>query len=309
VSSGNAAATAGAHEPWTVHAALLGAQTGFALFPIFGKLALTTIPALVLAAIRVVAAALLLEGARRIARARELEPADRRAVFLYGFLGVSLNQVLFILGLSLSTAINTTILTATIPIFTLAIAVLLGHEKLSSRTAVGMALATAGALWLLNVHRFDWRSQTMRGNLMLLANALAYSLYLVLSRPILARYDVLTIVSRVFLYGALPILLFTAPVVASFDPRPVTRLSWMSLAAVILFCTVFPYAANSWALARTHASRVAFYVFVQPVIASVLAVAVLGETITARTVVAALLIFAGLAVSLVKGRLSARPLP
>jgi drug/metabolite transporter (DMT)-like permease len=172
-----------------------------------------------------------------------------------------------------------------------------------------MAFATAGALWLLNVHRFDWHSRSMQGNLLLLANALSYSFYLVLSRPILARYSVLTIVSRVFLYGALPILLLAAPSVARFDPRPVTPLSWISLAAVILFCTVFPYAANSWALARTHASRVAFYVFVQPVIASFLAVAVLGETVSARTVIAALLIFAGLAISLVKGRLPARPLP
>src|SRR5262249_24263480 len=234
---------------------------------------------------------------------------DRRAVFLYGFLGVSLNQVLFILGLSLTTAINTSILTASIPSFTLAVAVLLGREKLTARAAVGMALPTAGALWLVNLHRFDWHNPAMQGNLLLLTNALSYSFYLVLSRPILARYSVLTIVSRVFLYGALPILLFAAPSVARFDPRPVTSLSWISLAAVILFSTVFPYAANSWALARTHASRVAFYVFVQPVIASILAVGVLGETLSARTMIAALLIFAGLAISVIKGRFPARPLP
>src|SRR5262249_5127664 len=209
---------------------------------------------------------------------------DRRAVFLYGFLGVSLNQVLFILGLSLTTAINTTILTATIPIFTLAVAVLLGREKLTARAAIGMALATAGALWLLNIHRFDWHSRSMQGNLLLLANTLSYSFYLVLSRPILARYSVLTIVSRVFLFGALPILVVAAPFVAAFRPASVTPLSWLSLSAVILLCTVLPYAANSWALARTHASRVAFYVFVQPVIASALAVAVLGESLNARTV-------------------------
>lgn len=303
------AATEGTHEPWAVHAALLGAQTGFALFPIFGKLALATIPAMVLAAYRVAAAALLLEGARRLARARELEPADRKAVFLYGVLGVSLNQVLFILGLSLTTAINTTILTATIPIFTLAVAVLMGRETMSRRAGIGMALAAAGAFWLLNIHRFDWHSRSMRGNLLLLANALSYSFYLVLSRPILARNSVLTIVSRVFLFGALPILAVASPFVVAFRPARVTPLSWLSLSAVILVCTVVPYALNSWALARTHASRVAFYVFVQPLIASALAVSVLGETLNARTVSAAVLIFAGLAVSLVKGRLPARPVP
>ena len=52
-------------------------------------------------------------------------PADRKRLLLYGLLGVSFNQILFIFGLSLTTAINTTILTATIPVFTLAAAVLL----------------------------------------------------------------------------------------------------------------------------------------------------------------------------------------
>jgi drug/metabolite transporter (DMT)-like permease len=296
-------------EPWSVHAALLAAQTGFAFFPILGKLALATIPALVFAALRVTAAALMLEGARRLTRAETLGRKDRKAVFLFGVLGVSLNQVLFILGLSMTTAINTSILTATIPVFTLVVAVLLGREAMTARGVFGVLLAGAGALWLLNVDHFDWHSRSIQGSLLLLANALAYSLYLVLSRPILTRYGVLTIVSRVFLFGAIPIILFTAPAVAAFAPSTVTRVSWASLGGVVVFSTVMPYAANSWALARTHASRVALYVFVQPLIASALAVAILRESLTPRTAGAGLLILAGLAVTLTRGRLPARPLP
>ena len=78
---------------------------------------------------------------------------------------------------------------------------------------------------------------------------------------------------------------------------------------MILFCTVIPYLLNSWALARTHASHVAFYVFLQPLISTVLAIAVLGEVLTLRTLFAGLLIGAGLAVSVLGRRLPARPLP
>jgi drug/metabolite transporter (DMT)-like permease len=92
-----------------------------------------------------------------------------------------------------------------------------------------------------------------------------------------------------------------------FAPVSVTPLSWVSLAAVVLFSTVMPYLANSWALARTSASRVAFYVFLQPLLASVLAVLVLGETLSGKTVAAGALILGGLAVSMVRGRLPARP--
>jgi drug/metabolite transporter (DMT)-like permease len=81
------------------------------------------------------------------------------------------------------------------------------------------------------------------------------------------------------------------------------------VAAVIVLCTAIPYLLNSWALARTHASHVAFYVFLQPVITAALAIGFLGEMLTPKTVLAALLIFAGLGVTLIRGHLSARPVP
>jgi drug/metabolite transporter (DMT)-like permease len=93
----------------------------------------------------------------------------------------------------------------------------------------------------------------------------------------------------------------------SFAKTP--ALAWACLAAVIVLCTVIPYLLNSWALARTHASHVAFYVFLQPVIATVLAIVILGEALTWKTALAAVLIFAGLAVGLARGRLPARPVP
>jgi drug/metabolite transporter (DMT)-like permease len=294
---------------WEIHLALAGAQVGFALFPILGKLALGSIPPLLFAALRVGAAALLLEGIRRLQGAEPIAASDRPKIFLYALLGVSFNQVLFIFGLFLTTAINTTILTTTIPVFTLAAAVLLGRERLTARPAVGLVLAGLGALALLNAQRFDWSSDAFRGDVLLLANCTSYSFYLVLSRPALARYRVVTFTAAVFRYGAVLIALLAIPEILRFHPGRVPALAWACLAGVVVFCTVIPYLLNSWALARTHASRVAFYVFLQPLISTVLAIAILGEALTAKTVVAALLIFAGLAVTLVKGRLPARPLP
>ncbi|HMF07603.1 MAG TPA: DMT family transporter [Thermoanaerobaculia bacterium] len=296
-------------ERWPVHLALVSAQTGFALFPIFGKLALASMPAFVLAALRVLLASALLDLVRRAGRHPSIARRDRGAVLLYALLGVSFNQVLYILGLSLTTAINTTILTATIPIFTLICAVALGHEAMTARAAGALVLAGAGALLLLDLRHFDWHSRFLRGDLLLIGNAVCYSFYLVLSRPILARYSALTVVSRVFLYGAGPIVLVAIPSFAGFAPARVTPLSWSSLAAVVLFCTVLPYLAISWALARAQASRVAFYVFLQPLVASILAVLVLGERLSGRTAVAGALILAGLALSMVRGRLPSRPVP
>ncbi len=285
-----------------VHLALASAQAGFALFPMLGKLALTSLPPLVLAGLRVASAAVVLELIRRAAGQSLPARADRGIFFLLALLGVSINQVFFILGLSLTTAINTAVLTATIPVFTLAVALLLRHERLRLRPLLGLVFALAGALVLLNVQRFDWRSDFVKGDLLLLANCLSYSFYLVLGRPVMTRYRPPTAIATVFLYGALPILLVAAPSLARFAPSTVTPLAWWSLAAIVSASTILPYLLNSWALARTHASRVAFYVFLQPLIGAVLAIVVLNETLTVRTAVAAALIFAGLGVTVLPGR-------
>ncbi len=199
-----------------MHAALAAAQTGFALFPIFGKLALVSISPFVLAAIRVVSAAVLLELVRRASGAQPIPRADRPQLVLFALLGVSFNQVLFILGLSMTTAIHTTILMSSIPVFTLATAALLRHETLSTRAVAGMLLAGMGALLLLSARGFDWQSRYFRGDLLLLANCLSYSLFLVLSRPILARCEPLTFVAAIFRYGAIPIVLVSLPAMWSF---------------------------------------------------------------------------------------------
>jgi drug/metabolite transporter (DMT)-like permease len=298
---------AGRRPRWKVHVALAGAQTGFALFPIFGKLALAAIPPLVFASIRVVTSALLLALASRLAGADRIEPRDRGRMFVFALLGVSLNQVLFIVGLSMTTAIHTTILMASIPVFTLAAASVLRHETPSARAFGGMILAATGAVLLVNAQGFDWQSRYVRGDLLLLLNCLSYSLYLVLSRPILARYTPLTFVSAMFRYGAVPIVLVSLPELLRFSPAAVPPKAWTSLAAIVLFSTAIPYLLNSWALARTDASRVAAYVFFQPLIASVLAMQVLGERLGWTTAIAAALILSGLALSLKRARLPLRP--
>ena len=285
-----------------VHLALAAAQGGFALFPVFGKLAMVSIPPLVLAGLRVTSAAILLEAIRRASGDSPPAQGDRKIFFLLALLGVSFNQVLFILGLSLTTAINTAVLTATIPVFTLAVAVLLGRERLTARSGMGLLLAFAGALVLLDVRHFDWSSDFVKGDVMLLGNCLSYSFYLVLGRPVMARCRPTTAIAAVFLYGTAPILLFAAPSFARFSPAAVTPKAWANLAAIVLFCTILPYLLNSWALARTHASRVAFYVFLQPLIGAALAIAVLSERLTPRIVAAAALIFAGLGVTMARGR-------
>ena len=276
-----------------MHAALVGAQAGFALFPILGKIVLAD-PGLPVRGSQGHGRGAPARAPPPDAPARAPPPRDRKRLFLYGLLGVSFNQVLFILGLSLTSAINTTILTATIPVFTLAAAVGLGRERLTSRPALRHRARGLGALALLNAQRFDWSSDSFRGDVLLLANCTSYSFYLVLSRPILAHYRVVTFTAAVFRYGAILITLLAVPELLRFHPsrrRPGRvgvpgRRRAASARSSRTCSTPGRWRAPTrrrWP-STSSCSRL---------ISTVLAIAILGEALTARTVFAALLIFGG----------------
>lgn len=289
-----------------IFGALFSAQIFLGAFPVVGKIALASIPALPFAFFRVAGASAILWAIARFRPAEPIAPRDRPRLWLLSFLGVSINQIFYITGLSLSTAINASILMTMIPLLTLAFAIMARREAGSPRKIAGCALALAGAFVLVGVGRFDWRSDLFLGDVLLLTNASCYSAYLVLSRDLLARYSALTFIRTTFAMGTVPVLVFAAAPIARMNFGRVPLLAWVCLAAVIVFASVLAYVLNAWALARTHASHVAIFVALQPAVAASLAIAWLGEVPGIKTVFAASLILAGLFVS--RARLPRRSL-
>ena len=191
--------------------ALIGVQICFGLWPTFGKLAMTEIAPPAIVGFRcVLAAPLLLWMAWKLER-KPIPP--RRELFALaglGFVGVSLNQLLFIEGLRLAGPINAVILVIVIPVMSLAAAMLLRLEQFSWRRTVCIAVAVAGVRVLVRVESFDVSGRTTTGYLLLVGNATAYAVYLVWAKPVFARVGGVTSVAWVFVFGAL----FALPVSA-----------------------------------------------------------------------------------------------
>jgi drug/metabolite transporter (DMT)-like permease len=260
-----------------VHLTLLLVQVVFGGFHVVAKAVLADLAPLALAAIRVgVATPILLALAWR--RDRFL-PAwrDLPVLALLGALGVFANQVLFVTGLKYTTAINASILMLSIPVFTAAAAAALGIERVGAGRLVGILLSVAGALVLVNPLRFSMARGAALGNAIILANCLAYSLFLVLQRPVLARIPWRTVIAWSFLFGTLGVLPFAAPALTALAPATVPAGAWWGLAYIIAFPTVFAYAASTWAVRRSSPALVAAYSTLQPLVTAVLAAAFLGE--------------------------------
>lgn len=286
---------------WSVHAALLVVQFSFATGAVEGKLAMAPpveggggASPLALAMTRMIGAAAVFQ-AMVLLRGKPERLAWRDHARLAGLsvLGVVLNQTLYLLGLRLTSPVSASLLGVTIPVFTATIAVLLRHERATARLAVGLALAIAGVLWLTGLRSVD------RGAVLVAANSLAYSFYVVLARRIIQRLGAVVVVAWIFTWGA---LLF-APVGAGALAGEV--LAWSPRAAllvgyIVLVPTVVAYATNAWALGRSTATLVTVYIYLQPLLAAFLAWVQLGHAVTLRVILAGAFIVAGVAVVALK---------
>jgi drug/metabolite transporter (DMT)-like permease len=244
---------------------------------VVAKAVLRDVEPLALAAIRVAAATpILLVLAWRRDRVIPA-PRDWPVLALLGLLGVFANQILFIQGLERTTATNASILMPSTPVFAAAIAALSGIEQLGGRRLLGIALAVGGALVMLDPSRFSLRQDETLGNLLIVANCLAYAAFLVIQRPVLRRLPWRTVIAWAFLFGGAGVLAAATPQLASTRFAALPCATWAGIAYVVLFGTVLGYAANTWALRRSSPALAASYTTLQPLLTGLLAAATLGE--------------------------------
>lgn len=279
---------------WGLHLALLFVQVTFGAFHVFGKGLLNELPPLAIVASRsLISAPLLLVLALRVDR-RIPPPRDLIRFAVLGFLGIFANQLLYIYGLQMTSAINAAIIMPSIPVFVALLAWATRAEPMTRLKALGVGLAVAGALSILDLSKLAHASGSLWGNALLLGNCVVYALYLVLQRDLLLRYHPLTVVSWAFGFGGLGILAVSAPTLAAVDFTALTTGAWLSLAYIAIIPSGVNYALNTWAMGRSSPALVATYTTLQPVAAAALAVLLLGESATWREALGFTLIIAGL---------------
>jgi drug/metabolite transporter (DMT)-like permease len=276
------------------HLALITVQILFGIWPIFGKIVLRSMSSTSLVALRLVGAALLFAILQRhITPLLRMPAKDIVVLTACSLLGIVGNQFLFVKGLSLTTVINTEILSTTIPVYAIATSILLGYERGSLKTLIGVLLSVAGVVYLVNPLRADLSTHTTTGNLLILINSFLYALYIVISKKLVERYGALNVVTWIFLIGSV----ITIPVgIYSLQRENLAAVgagTWAAIAFIIVFPTVVAYYLNAWALTRVPPSVVAIYIYLQPLIAFGFAPLLLGESWSWRTIAAAILIFGG----------------
>jgi drug/metabolite transporter (DMT)-like permease len=282
------------HHRAAPHLALVAVQIFFATWPIVGKLALGTLPSVALVGFRVAGATVVLVMlAQMTGNLSTIAAKDWPLLIVSSALGLVFNQWLFVKGLSLTTAINATLLSTSIPVSTLLVGMFLGTDRVTWRRMLGIGLAATGVMYLIGPARSEFAHATRIGDLLIVANSLCYGAYIAVSKDLLSRYSALTVITWIFIIGSVATIVPGVISLTQIDLRSVPLKVWVEVAYIILIPTAITYYLNAWALARVPPSTVAVYIYLQPLIAFVAAPIILGEASGLRAIISTLLIFAG----------------
>jgi drug/metabolite transporter (DMT)-like permease len=225
------------------------------------------------------------------------DPVNRKdLLFLFGcsFFGVVINQILFLVGLSLTSPINSSIIQSTNPIFAFVFAALILKENISILKGSGLALGLSGVLLLILQNGTpDLESSTFLGDVFTLVNTISWAFYTVIIKRMLEKYHPVTVMKWVFFFGMFTTIPAGYNQWSTMDWSSVPMSGWLGIFFVVVFATFLGYLLISFGLRRLSPTVVSTYTYTQPVVAAYLA-SILGQDhITVIMIVSALLIFSG----------------
>jgi drug/metabolite transporter (DMT)-like permease len=209
-------------------------------------------------------------------RWRGLPPGFLRAAPL-GLLGIFANQLLFMTGLKRTSAAHSAILIGMLPVFVLLLSALLHQERISLPKTAGILIAFGGVSLIALEHGVGFETPSLTGDLLTLSGVLAFAGYTVLGRPVLRELGPIDATGLAFLSGGVLILLATIPAAARQEWRTVSPAALTCLAFVVVLSTIVAYLLYYSAVARIDPSKVAAFMYFQPIVASLVAFFVAGE--------------------------------
>jgi drug/metabolite transporter (DMT)-like permease len=225
------------------------------------------------------------------------EPVNRKdLLFLFScsFFGVVINQTLFLVGLNMTTPINSSIILSTNPIFAFVFAALILKERITFLKGTGLAIGLSGVL-LLILHNGvpDLGSSTFLGDIFSMVNTISWAFYTVIIKKMLEKYHPVTVMKWTFLFGMLTNIPVGYHQWSKMDWSSIPLIAWLQIGFVIVGATYLGYLLITFGLRRLSPTIVSTYTYTQPIIAAYLATLMGQDHISLVMVVSALLIFAG----------------
>jgi drug/metabolite transporter (DMT)-like permease len=214
--------------------------------------------------------------------------------FLCGLTGIAINQMFFIKGLTFTSAIHASLLILLTPILITVFAFAVLKEKVTFIKALGLASGIGGAvLLIISKEQSTKATNYLLGDLLIIINAISYTIYFIIVKPLMAEYPPLHVVRWVFTFGFFMILPFGWNEFFSIRWEQLAWSHYTAIAFIVIFGTFLAYFFNIYGIRHLGAGTTGAYIYTQPVFASIIAILFFHEQLTSSKLIAAAMIFLG----------------
>jgi drug/metabolite transporter (DMT)-like permease len=279
-------------HPGRLYALAILTQFIWALNNNISKFALKAFPPLLLAGVRSALAAFLMGLVYSATRPHRWDWSDAPKLLAMGAVGVGLNQLFFVVGISRTSVTHAALILPLTPLLTLLMASVLGQERITLGKLSGMAIAFCGVL-VLQLSKGSAAGATLAGDFLIFLGVLSFAFYIVMGKRASARHNGLVVSMFAYAGTALAFLPLTLWQSQGFDFAQVPVSGWLSLFYMAAFSSVIGYLLHYYVLTHMAASRVSAFSYAQPVMSTSLAAILLGEPVTAVLLLSGALVLAG----------------
>jgi drug/metabolite transporter (DMT)-like permease len=218
--------------------------------------------------------------------------ADWGRFALAGLTGYTLYHLGFTLGLDRTSPFSSSLLIATVPLFTVLILAIMG-ESTPHQIWLGLAVALVGVVVFL-LDKRDASTGTLLGDLLSIGAAISFAIYGIISRPLVRMYPGETYAAWSLLAGTIPLLLVALPDALRQDWQALSAPAWLSIAYLAIFPVYVAYILWNWAITRRGVAAVSSFGLLVPIVAGVLSAVIFGEPFGPWKLLGAALVLAGL---------------
>jgi drug/metabolite transporter (DMT)-like permease len=226
------------------------------------------------------------------AKDQQIERKDLFRFFLLGLFGVAINQLLFFQGLSKTSNINAALIMTSNPVMVMFFAGLIIGERITLQRILGIACGIIGAgslIFMGSKHGVG----SFTGDSMIFLNAASYAIFLVMVKPMMKKYNTWLVLGWTFFFGTLIVIPFGLNNVSEIQWNTFESIHWIAVVFVI-FCTTFlAYLLNTLGLKELSPAVVSYYIYLQPIFATAISMAMNHESLRWIQIAACLLIFTG----------------
>lgn len=279
------------------HACIFAANVIFGIYiPISKYLVANCMSGEMLTLFRMWGAAILFWISSIFVKADKVDRRDLALMFVFSLFGVVLNQGVFIYGLGKTSPVDASVIVTMTPLMVLIISALFMGDPVTSRKLTGVFTGAAGAIWLILSAKHAVNSTgTASGDLLILLSGLASAIYFAMSKPLTSRHSPITLMKWMFLFASIMFLPITPSITCAPDAFKDNfgAADLAMLLYVVAGATFITYLLIAMAIKRMRPTTMAMYNYVQPFVASMVAVYLGQDDFSWEKVAAALLVFTG----------------